>query len=224
MSKIKKIIFTIVTILLLFAVFGCKKEPTLAELNAIELEKKVKENPDDLELVKELMTLYFFDIDDFDRVIELFEERKTAFEKDLDALVVYGAAMAAKAGVSKKVEDQVMWVRKGMLQLDTLVEDYPDESLVYIWRAVTYSNFPKMMDARSIVQEDIDFCFNKIKSGDWTFSPGELRFLYTAMLNIGVTYEDKPYLEEAYNNLQKDISDKELPVFAEYESALKKLK
>lgn len=214
-------VFLLIILLIMALFFSCT-EPTEAELACRELEETLRTYPQDIETVKNLMNLYFFEVENFERIVELFEEYESDFSDNVEAQVLYGAALCANANNMEETEDQVFWVSRGMIVLDRMVEEYPKNSLVYIWRAITYSNFPVILNTRSIVEHDLDYCFTRIKSGEWVFSESRKVILYQAIYNVAITYKDKAYLERGLKHMSNDSLDKGNPLFLQYKEALAK--
>ncbi|NOY09412.1 MAG: hypothetical protein GXP33_11300 [Spirochaetes bacterium] len=151
---------------------GCSK-PDKQDLHISALEQKLKNQTNNIELVQELLKAYF-NANKNDKLISLYESHSSQLEDKPEYRVYYGAALCKKAGASKKIEDKLMWLKKGMTVLDSVVDKNPDLAVGYIWRGVTYANLPLMLGADKIAEGDLDKVLEKYRSGDWKVSQSRI--------------------------------------------------
>ena len=91
------------------------------------------------------MFLDILDLNNPMAVIQRFEGAKGALDGRVMARIYYATAQCKIAGASKSASEQLRWVRKGIDGFERLLRDYPDVGRVYLWQAITYSNFPSIL-------------------------------------------------------------------------------
>ncbi|MBN2534626.1 MAG: hypothetical protein JXB88_17210 [Spirochaetales bacterium] len=213
----------IFTLIMIFAFLHCTGKMSDLELETRELEKQLANSPDNHDLVENLL-LKYFDLNKSKKFIELYEKYEESFEDNPAFQTYYASAMCMEAGNSKKIEDQLFWIKKGMIKFDELSDEYPDNKTVYFIKGITYSNFPAILDARSIAEEALDLCIENAANGKWDLREDEISYVYSAYISIALEYKDLDFLEKKYESLQHHIPDREKPIYKEYDKAIQKLK
>lgn len=215
------IVLFLIFILIISLFICCSEKLTEAELEIIAIEEKLNKNPDDIDLVIKLIQNYFTN-GKTDKLVDLYEIHEEEFVDNPLIICQYGASLAMKAGNSEEIEDKLKWVKKSMIVLDGCVQKFPDNYIPYLWRGMTYSNLPKILNARSLVEDDIKLVMDKYKNDLWKLNTGELGIVYTAYLNVAKEYEDNELFDWAYENLKKDLPDTTLEIYKKYTEFKKK--
>ncbi|MGP1458748.1 MAG: hypothetical protein ACTTKL_05505 [Treponema sp.] len=183
-------------VVLLFS--ACKTEnKKIAELKAA-----AADTPDSPEILESLMMAYLLDTDNTDEPISIYEKH-SALHSNVMANVYYATALCMKAGSSKVPADQLKYVRKGMGTFEDVIARFPEDGRCYVWKAITYSNFPAMLGADGEVLSAINTAesLNAAKSPE--LAAEELKQLVFAYLNIAEGFENKQYLDAAKTLAQK---------------------
>jgi len=209
------IVFCFIVILFASLFVCCSKKLTEAELEINAMEEELNKTPDDVDLVRRLIQSYFSN-DMIDKLVDLYEMHEDEFVDNPLIICHYGASLAMKAGNSKKIEDQLKWVKKSMIVLDGCVQNFPDNYIPYLWRGMTYSHLPTILNARSLVEDDLKLVMDNYKKDVWKLNTDELGMVYTAYLNVAKEYKDNELFDRAYENLKKDIPDTTQEVYKEY--------
>ncbi|MCX7655973.1 MAG: hypothetical protein N2Z76_05570 [Treponemataceae bacterium] len=174
---------------------GCQnKRPSKAYQEAKEWYTKDPNNP---QAIEALMMLELLEQDRAQEVIRLYEGHQNILSEQVMARIYYATALCKMAGIQKKPAEQLKYVRKGMHEFDVLVERWPQEGRVLLWMAITYSNFPELLGADTMVVDTIQAINAKITEGSWKFEKEELRQLVYAYTNLAREYKKTVYLEAA---------------------------
>lgn len=211
----KNIVFIIIVIILISTFLCCIKKSTEEELEIMALEEQLAKNPDDIDIITNLINSYSSN-EKSDKLVSLYEAHEDKFKDNPLIKCQYGAAMARLAGSSDKIEEKLKWIKKGMIVLDGCVQDYPENSGVYLWRGLTYSHLPAILNARSIVEKDFALVIDNYRNGKWDLTSHELERVYLGYYNVAIEYEDNELFNKAYENLKKDLPDTTLRIHQRY--------
>ena len=179
------------------------------------MESRIAEQPDNVQQKGELIKLYFSN-EQFDDLITFYEENENSFSDYPLIQSYYGATLASKAGTSNKIEDQMKWVKKSMIILDGLVQEYPDDYEVFLWRGMTYSHLPSILNAKSIVEGDLELVRNNYRDGVWNVPDSDKEILYMAYLFLAEQYDDENIYKDAFEELKEDLADPNYSIFESY--------
>jgi len=136
-------------------------------------------------------------------VVEVYEKNKDSFITNAMARIYYATALCQLAGSAKKEEEQVFWVRKGIMEFEMIIEDFPNEHKVALWRAITYSHFPPVLGATNYVIDDVEH-INELRAKGVKFAPEEIALLTKSYLNIAKVYKSPEFLNMAKKQFDKD--------------------
>lgn len=182
------------TLLLVFfislTILGCSKTSKSIK----ELENKVNQNPNDMELNEKLMQAYLLEVEDIDKVIAIYEANEK-FKDNVMMRIFYSTALCMKAGNSKKPAEQLKYVRKGMHAFDETISAFPEDARCYMWQAITYSNFPAMLGADEFVAAAINKAEVLHKNSSPELVDLELKELFNAACNLYINFKNEDYLK-----------------------------
>ena len=153
--------------------------------------------PHNIPVIEKLMMLELLEQDRPQEVIRLYEVHRGILTEQVMAGIYYATALCKMAGIQKKPAEQLAYVRKGMHEFEVLTERWPNEGRVFLWMAITYSNFPELLGADTMVIETIQAITEKIAAGQWQFEKEELRQLVYAYINLAREYTNRAYSEAA---------------------------
>ncbi|MCX7656078.1 hypothetical protein [Treponema sp. J25] len=187
-------------VLLVITINGCSK-PESEQYK--EIKKAYQKDPQNQELLESLLMLELLERDNAAQVIRLYEQNKDLLSGRVMAGVYYATALCKMAGESKTPSLQLKYVRAGMHEFELLTEKWPNEGRVYLWQAITYSNFPVILGADKIVQSIIEMINQKIASQEWIFAVEELKQLVYAYVNLAREYKSLSYLDSARMQAEK---------------------
>ena len=136
-------------------------------------------------------------------VVEVYEKNKDSFVTNAMARIYYATALCQLAGSAKKEEEQVFWVRKGIMEFEMIIEDFPNEHRAVLWRAITYSHFPPVLGATNYVIDDVEH-INELRAKGVKFAPEEIALLTKSYLNIAKIYKSPEFLNMAKKQFDKD--------------------
>jgi len=136
-------------------------------------------------------------------VVEVYEKNKDSFITNAMARIYYATALCQLAGSAKKEEEQVFWVRKGIMEFEMIIEDFPNEHRAVLWRAITYSHFPPVLGATNYVIDDVEH-INDLRAKGVKFAPEEIALLTKSYLNIAKIYKSPEFLNMAKKQFDKD--------------------
>lgn len=173
--------------LLLITLLSCGKSEIKTKNR--EYLSLIAEKPGDIDLNRDYLNFLFIEASYIDEAINYYELNRELFANDSVSLCIYGAALCAKGGIEKKIEDKLLFLKRGMIILDRSIGDATDYN-PYLWRIQTYSHFPEVMNVRSIVETDIETVIEQ-----YTLPPGALYQVYSAQLNVAKEYKDSKLLE-----------------------------
>lgn len=191
---IKTLVVLPVFLCIALGVLACKKNKS--ELYK-EIQKKYEQEPHNPSIIEEFMMVTLLETEKTQNVISLYESHKELLAEKVMASIYYATALCRFAGETKEANQKLMYVRKGMHEFETLMERWPEEGRVYIWQAITYSNFPTILETDELVVELIQEVNSHIEAGRWIFEQGELQQLVFAYLNLALEYKSKDYIQAA---------------------------
>jgi len=198
---------------------GCS-QPSKQDLHISALEQKLRNQTNNIELVQGLLKAYF-NANENDKLISLYESHSSQLKDQPSYRVYYGAALCKKAGASKKIEDKLMWLKKGMIVLDSVVDKNPDLAIGYIWRGVTYANLPLMLGAAGIAKGDLDKVLEKHRSGKWKVSQSDLGIVYLGYLALSKKRKNYQALINYYKKMHDDVTNTNLWIYKRYQKAIR---
>jgi hypothetical protein len=191
-------------------------------LNIRELEKRMANNRNDLQIARFLIR-HYFNTDRIDELIGLYDANRIPFEQEPGVQVYYGSGLCKKAGMAGDLAAKIRWSQEGLAYFERLAARYPDNPTVRLFRGLTYSHFPKSLELKPAAQEDLDFCLEQNRKGAFNLTRDGLVSIYQACLNMGIEYGDGEYLAYCFEQLKTDIPDPALPVFEAYKKAVSAL-
>lgn len=183
---------------------SCARQPSSAQRQKAALESELAKHPGDVKLLEKLMFVELVGLNENQKVVDQFEKHKAVLKDSELAGIYHATATCRLAGEAKSPVDKLRLVRQGMTEFEALQNRYPGSGLVYLWQAITYSNFPSILGADSIVVSDIALINKKRKSGTWTFVPAEVRLISESLLNLARIYKSPKYLKEAEAQIAAD--------------------
>lgn len=215
-------------VVVLFVITSCSKkkdvvEEVVRDPRISELETLLESSPNDLESVDELLNLYF-DSAEAELYIDLYEKYQEEFINSSNQRLNYASSLCMMADTTENVMKQLSWVKKGMVAFDNAVEDFPNEMLVYLYRGITYSNFPAVLGVRNVVERDFETIFTKSLDGEWELTEIGLTTIYYGYLNLAINYEDKELYQKSLKRVESDFSDQNSELFIAYKSSKKNFK
>ncbi len=221
-SQTLTVLLCAVSAILLVTISGCAFKPESEQYKALKaMYQADPENPDILE---SLMVIELLDRDNTKEAIALYEANTDILSDRVMARVYYATALCRMAGESKSPSTQLKYVREGMHEFDALTDAWPDDGRVYLWQAITYSNFPEMLGADKLVTDAIGLVNRKIASGEWTFVEEELRQLVYAYANLAQEFKSSAYLDAAREQAVRTGLQNDQQVQAAIASASKRIK
>lgn len=185
----------IIIVIMLGIMFSCGNSEI--EVKKQEFINFIEQNPGDIVLNRSYLNFLFLEASQAEETISFYEENKKLLQDDVISSCIYGAALCSYGGAAKKIEDKLMFLKKGMLMLDKSV-DIAEDYNPLIWRIQTYSNFPQIMNVRSIVETDIE---NVMK--EYVLPLGALFQVYSAQLNVAREYKDKSLLDDTVKSIKE---------------------
>jgi len=215
----KNWVWILMGILVIAGMAGCSK-PGKQDLYIRALEQKLKSQTNNVEIVHELLKAYF-NANENNKLISLYKSHSYQLKDEPEYSVYYGTALCKKAGASKKIEDKLMWLKKGMNELDSVVNKNPDLPIGYIWRGVTYANLPPMLGATNIARADLNKVLKKHRSGDWKVSQSDLGIVYLGYLALSKNLDDYQTLTNYYREMKNEVTNTNLWIYERYQKAIR---
>lgn len=194
-SQTRAAVLCAISALLLVTSSGCGSKSENDEYKKLKVAYQA--DPENPEILESLMVSELLDRNDTKQAIELYETNKDILSGRVMARVYYATALCRMAGEAKEPSLQLKYVREGMHEFEALTDAWPNDGRVYLWQAITYSNFPEMLGADKLVTDAIDLVNRKIASGEWTFVEAELRQLVYAYANLAQEFKSSAYLDAA---------------------------
>lgn len=213
-----KIMLIVLSIILVF--FGCAK-PSESEKYIRVLVNTLDDYPSDVSVIIKLLDVYF-DEGLSKRFVDLYEQKEVLLVSNIEYRAYYGASLCMAADSMEQIEDKLLWVKRGMIVLDNLVEDNPEQTIPYIWRALTYSNLPNFFDIRDVVEDDLDKLLKNNKNHIWNLSENQLILIFEAYANIAESYNDPELLTSVLAELMWNITDRDHYIYHRFRSILNK--
>lgn len=133
-----------------------------------------------------------------EEAVRVYEENSD-LKNSVMANIYYATSLSLMADRSKKVTDQIKYVRASMNEFDSLSERYPDNARVFMWMAITYSNYPEVLGANSLCTDAINRALEIYRKDNTSLVRDELKQLVLAYFNIASTYKNKTYFEDGKN-------------------------
>lgn len=186
----------VIIFIILVALVSCKD--TKSEIKNKEYLDAISVNSTDLEVNREYLQFLFFE-SSRSEAVEYYESNKDIFENDIISNCIYGAALCSAGGQEKNIIDKLLLLKKGMNILNQSIEIATDYN-PYLWRIQTYSNFPEIMNVRSIIETDIITIQQK-----YTLPPRALIQVYDAQLNMVQIYKDVELLDEVIKSINETL-------------------
>ncbi len=200
----KRLAFLVLGFLILFSSCGVEEKKVSPELKT--LVQKIEKGEASISEIEKAMFLQVSEEGgDPKWVVDTYEKNKDIFITNAMARIYYATALCQLAGNAKKEEEQVFWVRKGIMEFEMLIEDFPNEHRVALWRAITYSHFPKILGATNYVVDDVEH-INELRKRGIRFAPEEVALLTKAYLNVAKIYRSVEFLNMAKKQFDKDKS------------------
>jgi len=203
-KKKPRLVVLIGTISLVLVFMATCSKSQKADPREVALLDKIEQNPGDAEPYIQLMFLELIDLECPEKTIEIFESNSQLLGQRLMARIYHATAVCMMAGKSKSPADQLKYVREGIGLFDAILRDHPDDYHPYLYRAITYSNFPDILGVDSIVLSDIALLNSYTEAGTWSLETGERRILSEALLNLAIQYKKKAYLDMAQEQMKLD--------------------
>jgi hypothetical protein len=191
-------------------------------LNVAELERRIAGNRNDLAVARVLIH-HYFETDRVDDLVLLFEANRLLFENEPAVRVYYAAGLCKMAGMATDVNEQIRWMKEGLVSFEELAGQYPSDLTVRLFRGLTYSFFPKSAGLKPAAQEDLDLCLEKNRNKEWNLTGQNLALIYESCLRMSVEYGDGEYLAYCYGQMKTDIPDHSMEIFKAYEKAISSL-
>lgn len=210
----KKILVSLITALLIF--ISCskesKEEPQVTKSDEVlQLEESLNSDPQNLDIVKELLDSYY-DSELKPDYIDLYENHEDSLTDSYIHRLHHATSQCMSAGETDDIMKQLSYVKKGMASFEIAVEDFPDEKMVYIYRAANYSNFPSIMGVKETVISDLE----TLQSGKWELTERDYHNIYYAYLHLSLNYEDSDLFNSSFSNLKRDLTDTSQEIYELY--------
>lgn len=197
----KKDIFLISIYLCFLFFYSCAKKidkEVIQEKN--RLVSIVEKEPYNIDAYEKLMFIEAVKTDEPKSIILQYESNKDLLCSSCMIRIYYASSLCKMAGKKQSTEKILDWIQKGINEFDELIRIYPYEPQIYLWRAVTYSNFPKIMSVNEIVEDDMKKVNVFIENG-YSFSGKEMKVIGQIYMNLYKNYSDDKYLELYHNFL-----------------------
>jgi tetratricopeptide (TPR) repeat protein len=184
-----------VLLLSFLSIYGCFIKSESEQYK--QLKRAYEADPKNPEVLQSLILSELLEQNNTKKAVELYETNADVLSNWIMARVYYATALCRMAGESDNPSKQLKYVRQGMHEFELLREKWPDDGRIYIWQAITYSNFPEMLGAAQMVTETIELVNKNIMSNKWSFVTAELRQLVFAYINLAKEYKNVSYLHAA---------------------------
>lgn len=211
-----------VSALLLATTAACAFKPESDEYKA--LKEAYRADPGNPDILESLMVSELLERDNTKKAIALYGANADILSGRVMARVYYATALCRMAGESRSPSKQLKYVREGLHEFEALTDAWPDDGRVYLWQAITYSNFPEMLGADQLVTDAIALANRKIDSGEWTFVEAELRQLVYAYANLAQEFKSPAYLDAAREQAARTGLQNDEQAQAAIASASKRMK
>jgi hypothetical protein len=178
-----------------------RKKAELYKADITELEQSYKSSSDDAtrtERLRSILEIEVIKTGDVDSALKRFSSNEGLLSNDSMSRIYIAVAQCIKAGRMKKTEDKLAWLMKGMKGFDDLRSEYPDDELVYIYQASTYSNFPVEVGSRDEVLDLLATMSERYTSGSWSLSEGtagQIAVIYKTLASIYKDAESSSIIE-----------------------------
>ena len=144
-----------------------------------------------IEALRAILAIQVMELDENAAAIDRFGKHEDTLADDLMARIYLAVAQSKMAGESKKIEDQLSWLRKGMSSFESLREDFPDDENVYVYQASTYASFPAVVGAKAEVLDILTDTLDRYSSGAWSLNPGIADQLAWIFATLRSNYPDE---------------------------------
>lgn len=153
-----------------------------------EIEAQLAQSPDDSALVESKLGLLAVKLDEPEAALAYASEHQELLENSLYGNLYIAVAECKMAGIEKKVMDKMKWIRQGTERFDRIQRQWRENEDVYLYQAVTYSNFPSILGMGDDVLEKLSHIAEMYRSGAWQPDETDASLIWTSFSNLEKHY------------------------------------